>query len=105
MKEGGKNGVSAQARELEEWTKTKPTTEKSKNTEEKKNYMRNEEEKLRFNTFIYATLAIHWTLCHRYLVFRGWFNSRILSIVHRLHVDSVFFSLSRLVTLNKNECA
>lgn len=36
MKEGGKNGVSAQARELEEWTKTKPTTEKSKNTEEKK---------------------------------------------------------------------
>lgn len=67
--------------------------------------MRNEEEKLRFNTFIYATLAIHWTLCHRYLVFRGWFNSRILSIVHRLHVDSVFFSLSRLVTLNKNECA
>lgn len=65
--------------------------------------MRNEEEKLRFNTFIYATLAIHWTLCHRYLVFRGWFNSRILSIVHRLHVDSVFFlslDLSRLIKMS-----
>lgn len=48
--------------------------------------------KMRFNTFIYATLAIHWTLCHRYLVFRGWFNARIYTTTlnrSRLHV--IFF--------------
>lgn len=110
--------MSTRVKMDENQTKHRTLTHRDVSCVPKKKCGNVQERKMRFNTFIYATLAIHWTLCHRYLVFRAWFNSRIYSLnrstLHVIFIRSLspmclcvfVYSFSfLLVTLNKNECA